>query len=551
MEKLLIILMLGWSTVSHGQLKKLYDREASYQHFNGVVLIKQSDSIVLKTCYGTTDGKKPVELDTRFDIGSLTKQFTATAILQLVHEGKLKLSDPINGHLDSYASDRWKKVTIHQLLTHTSGIPSLYQTEQGLEVFFPEENEINLEYLIGRFKDAKLLFSPGEEFSYSNSGYILLAAIIDQVSNGTYQDFLLKLFKKYGLENTSFARDANAAEPFYGYRNDLLKRAPNYHMSWFKGAGGVYSTASDLSKWVEVITSSEFLNAKLRKEFLKSHTNSGYGYGWQFAKNHMQHDGGNAGFVSFLSFDPDTKDHVIILTNRSFEEIKMFGKSADYIRELVNKSWDVMSGSEIEILPKLKNGRLAVGSYEVNDTQIVVKKNDTSLLVSAADTYPSRFIFNTSLEGNDAQTLKILEIAKFLEKGKYWSLASHCDGEMKFVMYSGLMSVGMRMMKKQIGKMTEITPYHMEEGHGLLRMKGTEGILDLIVYFNEEDKIQGIFEHGNYNIDKEVEMVAYPIGNNLYYLDGLPYGEKSATLKIMNEEIVFYQLGRSVAGSSK
>lgn len=551
MEKLLTILLLGWSTMCHGQLKKLYDREASYQHFNGVVLIKQSDSTVLKTCYGTADRKKPIELNTRFDIGSLTKQFTAAAILQLVHEGKLKLNDPINKHLGSHASERWKKVTIHQLLTHTSGIPSLYQTEQGLEVFFPEETAIPLSDLIGRFKDAKLLFSPGEEFSYSNSGYILLAAIIEQLSVDTFEKYMVEMFRRYGLENTSFLRDLNAASPFYGYRNDLLKSAPIYHMSWFKGAGGVYSTVEDLSKWVDIITSKEFLNEKLRNSFLKSHTNAGYGYGWQFEDGHIQHDGGNAGFISFLSFDPASKDHVVLLTSRSFEDIRMFGKSADYVRGLVDKSWKAMNGEEVDVLPMIKTGRLTTGSYLVGEVSIELKKNDTSLVVSADGTYPSRMIFNTPLDGKGEETLKMKEIARFLQKGKYWSLASHCDGEMKFVMYSGLMSVGMRMLKKQVGKVTQLIPYYVESGHGLLRMKGTKGILDLIVYFDEEGKIQGIFEHGNYEVDKQVEMLAYPIGNSLYYLDGLPYGEKSATIKILDDEIVFYQLDRSVTGRRK
>ncbi len=546
-----MILLFGWSIVCHGQLKKLYDREASYEHFNGVVLAKQADSVALEACYVSKDGRQRIEMNTRFDIGSLTKQFTAAAILHLVQEDKLNLSDPINSHLELYASDRWKKITIHQLLTHTSGIPSLYQTEQGLDIFFPEKKAIKLVDLVARFRDGKLLFSPGEEFSYSNSGYILLAAIIEQVSGKPYENFMQEMFERYGLNSTSLIRNELAAKPFYGYRSDLLKPAPIYHMSWLMGAGGVYSTVYDLSKWVEIITSNEFLNDDLRRNFLKSHTNARYGYGWQFEEGRIQHDGGNAGFISFLSFDPATQDHIVILTNRSFEDIKMFGKSANYVRELVGKSWDAMKGEAVDVLPAIKNGSLTSGSYLVGEKTVDVKKNDTSLVVSVTDTYPSRMIFNTPLDGDDELTVKMIEIARFLQKGKYWSLASHCDGEMKFVMYSGLMSVGMRMMKKQVGKMTEIIPYYVEEGHGLLRMKGTEGILDLIVYFDEEEKIQGIFEHGNHGVDIETEMLAYPIGNNLYYLDGLPYGEKSATLKIMDEEIVFYQHDRSVAGSRK
>ncbi|WP_421764260.1 serine hydrolase domain-containing protein [Ekhidna sp.] len=548
MKKTILILMMAWTTICHGQQKKLYGREAAYQHFNGVVLIQSDDSIRMAECYGTSDGQVPNELHTRFDIGSITKQFTAAAILHLVMDNKIKLHDFINSHLGEYRSERWRKVTIHQLLTHTSGIPSLYQTEQGLEVFFPESKEISLDELISRFTEAKLLFSPGEEFSYSNSGYILLATIIEQVSGLTHQDYMLEMFSKYELQETSFSRDSDSAFPFYGYRNDLLKKAPIYHYSWFKGAGGVYSTVGDLSKWVEIITSNEFLNEELRALFLKPHIPAGYGYGWQFDGEYIQHDGGNAGFISFLSFHPKTKDHIVVLTNRSFEDISMFGKSADYIRGLVTKSWSVINGEDVEVLPAVVQGALTTGSFIIDEISVEVSENDTSLWVSTSEMPPSRIVINTTLEANDQQSLKMVEIARFLEKGKYWSLAGHCDGEMKFVMYSGMMSIGMRMMKNQVGKMTNIIPYYVDESHGLLRMKGTERILDLIVYFDSEGLIQGIFEHGKYDGDKKMEMLAYPLGNNLYYLDGLPYGEKSAKLKILEGEIVFYQLDRSVSG---
>ncbi|WP_424963179.1 serine hydrolase domain-containing protein [Ekhidna sp.] len=542
MKSTLTFILIIYSLAVQSQLQKLFDREVMYQHFSGVVLVEANDGSMFKYYHGKKGDESSVEFNTLFDIGSITKQFTAAGILHLVADEKFDLHDRINPLLGKYASDRWDKVTVHQLLTHTSGIPSVYQTEQGLELFFPEEKSLSRTALISRFSDGKLLFSPGEEFSYSNSGYILLAAIIEEASGKNYEAFMQEMFKSYGLSKTYFNPTGDEAKPYYGYRNDLLKKAPIYHHSWFLGAGGVYSTVNDLSKWVGIITSETFLTSDLRKKFLKPHTNSGYGYGWVHNDGIISHDGGNAGFMSRLSFNPKIMEKVIILTNRSFEDLKKYGKSAEYINRLSDKCWAHLNGKDIEVLPEVVESEAPENLRFANG--ITLERVDTLLMVHVKGNYPTRLVNNTPLEGKDELEKKMIDIANYLEKKKYWSLAKHCDGEMKFVMYSGMMAIGMRMMKKQTGGADEFIPYFVDDSHGLIRMKGPEGILDLIVYFDDEGRIQGMFEHGFYEEDKEVAMITYPIGNRLYFIDGLPYGEKSVTLKITDESLSVYQLNR-------
>lgn len=544
MKSTVTLFLIIYSLHAQSQLQKLFDREVKYQHFNGVVLVESQDGSIFQYNSGKADAESLIEFNTSFDIGSITKQFTAAGILHLVKAGKFKLHDQINPLLGKYASDRWQKVTVHQLLTHTSGVPSLYQTEQGMDLFFPEVDSIKLDVLIGKFKGEKLLFSPGEEFNYSNSGYILLAAIIEQMSGKTYESYMHGMFKSYGLNQTSFMPNENAARPFYGYRKDQLKNAPIYHHSWYLGAGGIYSTVSDLAKWIDVINSEGFLTKELREKFLRSHTNKGYGYGWVHSDGIISHDGGSAGFMSKLSFKPQSSEKVVILTNRSFEDIRKFGKSSEYIADLTDKCWAHLNGEEIEVLPEIvalntpENLRFVEG--------ISLESIDTALLIRMKGHYPSRVVGNTALEGKDTLENKMIAIANDMRKNKYWSLAKYCDGEMKFVMYSGMMSIGMRMMKKQTGGADEFIPYFVNEHHGLIRMKGPDGILDLIVYFDGEGRIQGIFEHGFYEKDKEIAMLVYPIGNMLYYLDGMPYGEPSATLKITGQGLSVYQLNRVI-----
>ena len=555
-----LLFFLLITSATNAQVQDLIEREAAYHHFNGNVLVQSSSSINYEASFGYADLEKETSIHkhSRFDIGSLTKQFTAAAILHLVHDGKINLDDRINDHLGSFANNKWKKVTIHQLLTHTSGIPSIYQTEQGLDIFFPEEEPIALEDLILKFSEGKLISSPGKEFNYSNSGYVLLAAIIENVTGSTFEEYLQrKIFDAYGLEHTSFLPDSNSALPYFGYLPSNIVRAPIYHYSWSIGAGGVYSTTHDLSTWVEVITSDNFLTQELRATFITNHTrdlgNLGYGYGWQITRDGIvEHDGGTYGFISFLSFDPKTKDHHVLLTNRSFESITDFGKSGEKIRSLSNKIWDIKNGKEIEIHPKRSDNKIASHNVLLDTReQIVIEQTETGNYVFYSGSNLSDIIPNTAIAPDSELNKKVLNISNHLEKGQYWRFASYCNGEMKFVAYSGLFRLGFSSMRKRVGDNLEIIPFLVNESSAMLRMKGDDGSLHLIIYFNEEGKVLGVYDRNFYSPKDPQKMKAYPIGENQLFIDGFPYGENSATLTLKNDTVVIEQFGREVSFKKK
>tara|TARA_R110001599_G_scaffold84130_1_gene226547 strand:+ start:34238 stop:35920 length:1683 start_codon:yes stop_codon:yes gene_type:complete len=555
-----LLFFLLITSVTNAQVQDLFERESDYHHFNGNVLVQTSNSINYEASFGYADLEQEISFQkyTRFDIGSLTKQFTAAAILHLVHVGKINTDDPINDHLGSFANNKWTKVTIHQLLTHTSGIPSIYQTEQGLDIFFPQEQRIDLKDLIAKFSAGKLISSPGKEFNYSNSGYVLLAAIIENVSGISFEDYLqTKLFDAYGLENTSFLPDSNSALPYFGYLPSNIERAPIYHYSWSIGAGGVYSTTHDLSTWVEVITGDNFLTPELRETFITNHTkdlgNVGYGYGWQITREGIvEHDGGTYGFISFLSFDPNTKDHHVLLTNRSFESINDFGKSGSKIRSLSNNIWDLKSGREIEIHPQRSEHKIASDSILLDSgEQLLIQQSERGNYVFYSGSNLSEIIPNTPVAPDSELNKKVLNIANHLEKGQYWRFASYCNGEMKFVAYSGLFRLGFGPMKKRVGDNLELIPFLVNESSAMLRMKGANGSLHLIVYFNEEGKVMGVYDRDFYSPKVPRKMKAYPIGKNQLFIDGFPYGENSATLTLKNDSVVIEQFGREVSFKEK
>ncbi|MDW3193429.1 MAG: serine hydrolase domain-containing protein [Cytophagales bacterium] len=533
------------------QIKDLYSLEASYERFSGSVQVSHQGKVIIEEALGGTNSGITSGLETRFDIGSISKSFTAAAILSLVDEGNFKLQDRINTHLGAFASDRWQKVTVYQLLTHTSGIPSIYQTEQGIPIFMPEKEPIALKELIAKFSEGKLLFKPGSEFSYSNSGYVLLAAIIEQVSGQSYDQFMQReIFERYGLNSTSFSIDKNTAQPYFGYRTDLTRKAATTHWSWAIGAGGIQTNLTDLSNWLEIIQSDGFLNQELREAYLKQHESIGYGYGWQFANGKIQHDGGTAGYISFISFDPATASHVIVLSNRSFEAIDRFGESSNYIRNLVDKTWRILEGKSIETLPKHGKLSLEPTNFQfVNGTQINIRKaSDSTYWVTGSNMTPSRIIPASALEGSSTQEDMMNDVAELLLRKKHWGLAKHCNGEMKFVCYSGLMGVGMKMIRKKTGAMQKVTAYFVEERYGLLRLIGDKQAADLIAYFDEEGKIKGIFENRYYPFDEVKPMLAYPTQNRGLFLDGFNIGEPDVLLEFEGDKVLLKQAGRVLEG---
>src|ERR1041385_1040776 len=169
------------------ELMKVYN---SYRQFNGAVLVAENGKVIFKKGYGMAnmEWNIPVETDTKFRLGSITKQFTSMLIMQLVQEGKIKLDGKLTDYLTDYRKDTGDRITIHQLLNHTSGIPSY----TGLPNFFQDisRNPYTVSDFVKKYASGDLEFEPGTKWNYNNSGYFLLGAIIERVSGKTYEQVL-------------------------------------------------------------------------------------------------------------------------------------------------------------------------------------------------------------------------------------------------------------------------------------------------------------------------------------------------------------------------
>ncbi|MEZ4790964.1 MAG: serine hydrolase [Flavobacteriales bacterium] len=316
---------------AHAQTPADFDA-AMKEHFTadapgGAAIVTKGGKVLFEGALGMADLAKGEALtaEDQFRIGSVTKQFAAVAIMQLAEQGKLQLDDEIQKYVDFPRKEH--PITITHLLTHTSGIPSF----TSLPLYQPEAyaKDIELPEIIALFADLPLEFEPGTRFSYSNSGYLLLTAIIERASGLSWTAYAEKfLFKPAGMAQSSAAITGPAlpAEAIgYTRTESGWEPAPPISLTWPRAAGCIRSTVRDLWKWnTSVFAGKQVSTAMLAKAHVGQRFPDGsteeYGYGWGFqnvqGSRTIEHSGGIDGFVSNSLYLPEEDIYVAVLVNR-------------------------------------------------------------------------------------------------------------------------------------------------------------------------------------------------------------------------------------------
>ncbi|HEX7296588.1 MAG TPA: serine hydrolase domain-containing protein, partial [Pyrinomonadaceae bacterium] len=299
-----------------------------YRQFNGAALVAENGKVVYKGAFGSAnmEWNIPNTPDTKFRLGSITKQFTATVILQLVEQGKIKLDGKLSDYLPEYRKDVGEKVTIHHLLTHTSGIPS-YTSQPG----FAENvsrNPYKVDEFVKKYASGNLEFEPGSKFLYNNSGYFLLGAIIERVTGKRYEQVLREnIFDPLGMKNTGYDHhDTIIPKRATGYSKtpDGYTNALYLDMSIPYAAGSLYSTVEDLYLWDQALYTDKLLTAQ-SKALMYTPFLDNYAYGWtvqnaSFKVNNadvplIAHGGGINGFTTTIVRFPKEKNLIVMLDN--------------------------------------------------------------------------------------------------------------------------------------------------------------------------------------------------------------------------------------------
>jgi CubicO group peptidase (beta-lactamase class C family) len=345
--------------------------------FMGAVLVAQGDTILLDKGYGAAnlEWNIPNTPTTRFRIGSLGKQFTAAAILLLEERGKLKIDDPVKVYLPD-APEAWNKVTLFNLLTQTSGVydfadmPDFGATMKLRKT--PEER-------IATVRDKPLEFVPGEKFSYSNSNYVLLGAVIEKASGVPYAQFVQdNIFTPLGMKDSGYESDAVLAQRASGYtrKDGRIVNAPYIDMSAVTAAGAFYSTTHDMLIWEKALLDGKLLSPPSLKKMITPFKDgwgpgapfkAGYGMGVYVGttlddRREISHTGDIPGFMSLMAAYPDDKLFVIVLSNI---QTAPFGEIASRVTDVAFGKTIILPGERREVAVDREILARYVGRYQL------------------------------------------------------------------------------------------------------------------------------------------------------------------------------------------
>jgi len=350
-----------------------------YKQFNGSALVAENGKVVYKGAFGLAnmEWNIPNTPDTKFRLGSITKQFTATLTMQLVEQGKIKLDAKISDYLPDYRKDIGQKVTIHHLLTHTSGIPSYTGQPGFLENV--SRNPYKVDDFVKKYASGNLEFEPGSKYAYNNSGYFLLGAIIEHVTGKPYEQVLKEnIFDPLGMNNTGYDHhDTIIPKRATGYSKtpDGYTNAAYLDMSIPYAAGSIYSTVEDLYLWDQALYTDKLLSAQSKASMYKPFLGD-YAYGWvvqnaSFKQNGkdiqvIRHGGGINGFTTTIVRFPQEKNLIVMLDNTGTGYLDPLSDSIAKI--LYNQPYEQPKISIVPVLEKTINEKgIAAGVAQYRD----------------------------------------------------------------------------------------------------------------------------------------------------------------------------------------
>lgn len=413
------------------KMAALVDAYAGEKKFNGAVLVAQKGEVLLQTARGFRDAEQKVAHDAGsvFQVGSLTKQFTAAVIMQLVQEKKLSLQDRLEKFFPGFTNG--DRITIEHLLTHTSGI---YNYTNDTTVM---RGDVTRAYsqkeMVDLFRSYKSDFEPGNGWNYSNSAYSLLGYIIANVTGKSYeQNVRERILTPLGMTSSGFdythLRAANKSQGYFSLASAKPVTAPIVDSTIAYAAGSLYSTVGDLYKWERAIYTNTILPQTTWKQVFTPYRNK-YGYGWiidsAFGKQITAHSGGIHGFASYIFRFPEEEQVVIAIDNSSSRDLSKMARSLaaialdqPYELPAVKKQVDLATS----VLQQY------VGEYQLAPTFSITVTLDGNQLKGQATGQP---VFELFPEKENLFFLKVVDAkVEFVkdETGKVTELILHQNG---------------------------------------------------------------------------------------------------------------------------
>ena len=392
MKRILIFLVaFGITYVSYSQdvtarIDTLLQAYTTLHKFNGTVLVARGDIILFDKGYGYRQVANRIQHDKTsvFQIGSVTKQFTTAIIQKLQAEGKLNVQDAISKYFPQFP--RGDSITIEHLMLHTSGIYNYTNDKTFME------NEVtkpaNREKMIATFRDKPASFSPGTNWQYSNSAYLLLGYIIESVTKKTYEQVVREyIFNPLKMTNSGFdfthLQRKEKSTGYFTFNEKDTVTSPVVDSSVSFSAGAIYSTTQDLYRWHQALQKNIILT-KAQQEKAYTPVKSNYGYGWVidslYGKREVTHGGGIHGFTSDLLRIPSDDICIVLLCNTSSPALHDIAKSIVAI--LYSKPYEIPQERKAITLPEEKLKQY-IGEYTINEKlQLSITVKDGVLIAS-------------------------------------------------------------------------------------------------------------------------------------------------------------------------
>ncbi|HSS21046.1 MAG TPA: serine hydrolase domain-containing protein [Pyrinomonadaceae bacterium] len=344
----------------------------SSSSFSGDVLVARNGKVLFDSGYGLADHERgtPVSPRTRFYIASISKSFTAAAILLLQERGKLKVSDPLNRFVPDFPNG--DRITVHHLLTHTSGVPDYVRFPNFTDI---SQRPYSTNEVVALFRDKPLVFQPGERSVYSNSNYVLLAQIVEKVSGASFADFLrTNFFKPLKLNSTGQERASTRSIPgiatgYVPVGLHEVEKARYFDHSISTGAGSLYSTPQDVNRWIRALFAGKVLKLSSVEQMYKPHPDGTAGYSWTLRKLWdrdviIENGWDGVGFAGTLMYVPKDDLTVVVLVNLNISSVA--GEIANNVTaELLGEPTSPMKISR-EPITRDTASKLA-GKYKLGD----------------------------------------------------------------------------------------------------------------------------------------------------------------------------------------
>jgi CubicO group peptidase (beta-lactamase class C family) len=401
MKKYVFLILLffiscsGFSQDLSRRIDTLLNAYAKQMTFSGSVLVARNGEVLSNKGYGFKNiGEKTMnDSNTIFQIGSITKQFTAAIILQLQEKNKLSIQDKLSKYIPDYP--KGDSITIEELLTHTSGVYN-YTNDRD----FMQKGSIvpiSRDSLILLFKNKPLDFPPGTKYSYSNSGYILLGYIIEKVTGKPYFQVMHdNIFGPLHMIHSGFDfKGLSSADKATGYLNPSAGlKAEIVDSSVSFAAGAIYTTTGDLYKWDRALYTDRIISQSSLQKAFTPHLDN-YGYGWMmdsvYGKKVVEHGGGIFGFVSFILRVPEDQICIIVLDNQPSPAGP--GKIAFDINALLNGKPYSIPHERVAITVDTVTLKQYVGAYQLNPNFIITITLENGQLMTQATNQPKFPVF--------------------------------------------------------------------------------------------------------------------------------------------------------------